>query len=186
MVIVMRRPLSALVALALAVIGFVALPAAASAAPLRAAAAEVCPGAPAYPPHPDATILSSTTTPAIGQKIDASGIVYCPNEDVRITIAGAFVGTGHTDSSGSFDPQVVTVPGPAGDKQMCGVGASGLSNDQDCLTLHVGASNTTPNGGGLASTGVEIAAIVGVAVILLAGGAFFATAGRRRKPSARV
>lgn len=193
MVIRMRRLLYALVALVLGTTAAVlAAPTLASAsthsgttAKVATAAFEACPGtrfgkAITDAISPDATIMSSTTTPFVGEHIEASGIKYCPNESVRLTIGGQFVGTAHTNGVGSFDPQVV-VPGPVGDKQLCGVGASGLSLDQDCLTLHVVSPTTTSGGPGLAFTGVEIGAIVAVALALLVGGALFATAGRRRK-----
>lgn len=181
----MRRVVIALVALALGALALLGGPTVASATPRAAVAGPPCPGSVLYPPSPDATIMSSTTTPVIGQRIEASGIKYCPNEDVTLTIAGTFVGTAHTDGAGSFDP-LVTVPGPVGDKLLCGIGASGLVDDRDCLTLHVRAG-TGPNGNGnhLGSTGVEVATIVVVALALLGGGALFLGAGRRRK-SARV
>lgn len=183
MVIFMRRVVTALVALALGALALLGGPAVASATPRAAVVGPPCPGSALYPPSPDATIMSSTTTPFINQKIEASGIKYCPNEDVTLTIAGKFVGTAHTDGAGSFDPQV-TVPGPVGDKLLCGIGASGLAADRDCLTLHVRAG-TGPNNNHLGSTGVEVATIVAVAVVLLGGGALFLSVGRRRK-SARV
>jgi hypothetical protein len=183
MVIQMRRLLVALVALSLGALALLGGPAVASASPRTAAPAGVCPGAPAYPPHLQATIMSSTTTPVIGQTIEASGVVYCPNENVDLTIGGVHVGTAHTDSVGSFDPPVV-VPGPVGDKPLCGVGASGLSTDQDCLILHVRASNAgTTSNPPLGSTGAEVATLIAVAVVLLGGGALLVTAGRRRKSS---
>ena len=128
--------------------------------------------------------MASTTTPFVGEKIEASGIRYCPDENVRLTIGGQFVGDAHTNGAGKFDPQV-TVPGPAGDKLLCGVGASGLPHDQDCLTLHVRAAG--PNSGPpLSFTGVEIGAIIAVALALLVGGVLFATAGRRRTGKSRA
>ncbi|HEV7193749.1 MAG TPA: hypothetical protein VGN35_11160 [Jatrophihabitantaceae bacterium] len=180
----MRRVVFALVALSLGALALLGGPTLASATPRTAVAGPPCPGSTLYPPSPDATIMSSTTTPVIGQKIDASGIKYCPNENVTLTIAGQFVGTAHTDSAGSFDPTQVTVPGPVGDKLLCGIGASGLVDDRDCLTLHVRAGSG-PNSNHLGSTGVEVATIIAVAVALLGGGALFLSAGRRRK-SARV
>ena len=72
----------------------------------------------------------------MGDPLEISGINYCPDEDVDLTIAGHHVGTAHTDSAGSFDPQVTT-PGPPGPKQVCGIGASGLRHDRDCLFIHV-------------------------------------------------
>ncbi|HEY2167320.1 MAG TPA: hypothetical protein VGH01_09160 [Jatrophihabitantaceae bacterium] len=199
MVIPMRRLLYALVALVLgSAAALLAAPGLASAGTYGTAASRVaaanpintsedCPGTriPGTTTvndaiHPGATIMSSTTTPFVGQHIEASGIQYCPNEDVRLTIGGHFVGTAHTNSGQSFDPQVV-VPAPVGDQLLCGVGASGLSSDQDCLTLHV-VSPTAPNSGPpLSFTGVEIGAMVAVAIALLVGGALFATVGRRRK-----
>jgi hypothetical protein len=183
MVIRMRRLLYALVALVLgATAAVLAAPATASASShSAAAAAEICPGfTAAYPFSPNATIMSSTTTPFVGQKIEASGIKYCPNENVRLTIGGQFVGNAHTNGAGSFDPPVI-VPGPPGDKLLCGVGASGLLHDQDCLTLHVVAPTGPNSSPPLSFTGVEIGAIVAVALALLIGGVLFATAGRRRK-----
>jgi hypothetical protein len=149
---------------------------------VAAPAAGACPGSDVnYPVVPGATVQSSTTRPKVGAKIEVSGIKYCPNEDVRITISGKFVGTGHTDDQGSFDPQVV-VPGPTGQKPLCGIGASGLPNDADCLTL------TVTNGGTSgehhpATTGVEVASLVAIAAILLVSGAVFVRAGRRRRTS---
>src|SRR5581483_12500433 len=92
MVIRMRRLLYALAALFLGLSAAVlAAPAIASAAPHAAAPAEICPGfTAAYPFSPDATIMASTTTPFVGEKIEASGIRYCPDENVRLTIGGQF------------------------------------------------------------------------------------------------
>ena len=154
----------------------------ADAQPVRATPAGHCPGAQAYPPTPNATVEASSTAPAAGASIEASGVHYCGNEDVKITIAGKLVGTAHTDGQGSFDPKVV-VPGPSGAKQLCGIGASGLATDADCLTLTVQAAGgqAEPASGGTAFTGADIALIVAVAVLLLAGGVAFSTAGKRRK-----
>ena len=158
------------------------LPVPAYGTPVHAAASApgACPGS-VYPVVPGATVQASTTTPNIGQKIEASGIKYCPNEDVDITIGGQHVGTGHTDGSGTFDPEV-TVPGPAGKKQLCGIGASGLPNDADCLTLTIG-KGTNPEKHHTSKTGVEVASLVTIAAILLVSGIVFVTAGRRRSNS---
>lgn len=162
----------------------VALPGTATAAPLHAAPSGSCPGSQAYPPTADATVEASSTAPAAGASIEVSGVHYCGNEDVTITIAGKTAGTAHTDAQGSFDPEVV-VPGPSGAKQLCGVGASGLAADADCLTLTVqtAGGQAEPASGGTAFTGADIALIVAVAVLLLAGGVAFSTAGRRRRKS---
>lgn len=181
----MRRMLASL--LAVGTLGLLALfaPASASAAPARAAAPQFCDPSDTYPFGPDATVQVDTTQPSVGDKIEVSGIKYCPNEDVDITIAGKHVGTAHTDADGSFDPTVET-PGPAGSKQLCGIGASGLSRDADCLTINVGGSSPgAPSGGTPAFTGVEIALLGFVALAAIVGGIVFTTLGRNRR-SARV
>jgi hypothetical protein len=186
----MRRVLPQVLAALLLLSGGLAIPAAAAATPPRASAPADCPKPQPYPPVPNATVESSTTDPQVGDTIKASGVHYCADEDVRLTIGATFVGMAHTDAQGEFDPQVV-VPKPAGTKQLCGAGASGLSSDADCLTLTVkaaGAGNASPSsgagtnsGGGTAFTGVEISILIAVALILVAGGLAFSTAGRNRK-----
>jgi hypothetical protein len=150
-----------------------------------------CPNAPAYPPAPDATVEVDTTELHVGDPLEISGIRYCPNENVDLTIDGQHVGTGHTDGDGDFDPQVTT-PGPSGTKQLCGVGASGLPKDWDCLTIDVlggtgsSAAEAGPppqgNGGGTAFTGVQIALLGVLALVLVVGGVVVTTVGRNRRP----
>lgn len=186
----MRRIFAHLMVIIAVLLAGLALPLSATAQGLSTEIAPSTCAKPApYPPSPDATIQSSSTTTEVGATIEASGIHYCPDEDVRLTIGGKFVGTAHTNAAGAFDPPVV-VPGPAGSKQLCGIGASGLATDQDCLTLvarEAGASSSAGaaagnNGGGTAFTGVEVALLCAVALLLIAGGVAFATAGRARKP----
>ncbi len=188
------RVVPRVVVAALLVGAALAVPASAAAGPLAGSAPATCPKPKPYPPPPSATVQSSTTTPRVGQTIEASGIGYCPDEDVTITISGKQVGTAHTNAGGSFDPPVV-VPGRAGQKQLCGIGASGLSTDRDCLTLTVSgaAANDASasaaaggGGGGTAFTGTEAALLLALAVLLLAGGVAFATAGRHRRPVSQL
>lgn len=180
----MRRATTSVLMAVLVLVGLAAAPALAGAAP-RASAPAVCPNSGNYPPSIDATVASSTTTPRAGATIEASGSGYCSDEDVTLTIDGAKVGTAHTDGNGSFDPPVV-VPGPAGDKQLCGIGASGLAADSDCLTLHVtaataAAQSTGGSNGGTAFTGTRVLLLLVIALALLGGGAAFVTAGRRKQ-----
>lgn len=156
-----------------------------------------------YPPATHAQIFSSTTTPVQGQTIQVSGKDYLPNEDVRLTIGGIFVGTAHTDGAGSFARPAKVPATLLGDQPLTGVGASGLPTDRDSLTLTIrarGASNSAAvagesnvavagrsNGaGGLSSTGARIALLVGVAVVLLAAGGVATRLGRRRRASRGV
>jgi hypothetical protein len=171
---------AALVALGL----ILAVPAAAASATGLAAAAGACNDS-NYPPSPHATIMSSTTTPSVGETIEASGVAYCPDEDVRITLAGKFVGTTHTDQAGDFDPPVKVTQ--TGRLLLCGIGASGLPNDRDCLTLTVKANNQgggghNPGGGGGTSfTGVDILLILLAGLVLLVAGWALIVAGRRKR-----
>jgi hypothetical protein len=154
---------------------------AASATGLATAMAGACNNS-NYPPAPHATIMASTTTPSIGETIEASGVAYCPNEDVRITLAGRFVTTTHTDSTGAFDPPVTVHQ--TGKLPLCGIGASGLPNDRDCLTLTVTAHQQGGGhnpGGGTSFTGTDIMLIVLAAAVLLGAGGGLLVAGRRRR-----
>jgi hypothetical protein len=190
----MRRVLAPLLLAALLILlpagiaGAVAAPAHVGAH--QALARGSCPNAPSYPPAPDATVEVNTTVPSVGDPLEISGIRYCPNESVELTIAGQHVGTAHTDGDGGFDPQVTT-PGPPGAKQVCGIGASGLDTDRDCLLIHVqnagsSAAEAGPpaqgNGGGTAFTGVQIALLGVLALVLVVGGVVVTTVGRNRRP----
>src|SRR4051812_12532308 len=186
----MRRLLALLMAAGLLMLLPTAAPFAAAAVPVHGAAAAPgdCPKPKPYPPAPDATVQVNTTIPNVGDPLEVSGINYCPNEAVDITIAGQHVGTGHTDAAGNFDPQVTT-PGPPGPKRLCGIGASGLATDRDCLMLHVqgsGGSSSAPppviQGGGTAFTGVQIALFGLLALMLVVGGVVVTTLSRNRRP----
>lgn len=177
------RPVScALVALALGLTGSIlVLSSSAEARPLSDKAA-VCQGTTGYPFSPAATIEVSATAPTAGSSIEVSGAHYCPDEDVSLTIGGTGVGSGHTDASGRFDP-AVTVPSRSGAVQLCGSGETQVSANSDCLTLSVQSAaavgKNSFSSGGTASTGVRVALIAAVALLLIAGGVAFATAGRR-------
>jgi hypothetical protein len=183
----MRR-LSAIGSAFAVVVGLALTAPAAAAAGGAHALTGACNGT-AYPPAPHAMIMASTTTPAVGETIEASGTAYCPDEDVRITLDGKFVTTAHTDVTGSFDPPVTITR--TGDLRLCGTGASGLADDRDCLMLSVragGAASSVPphrpNGGGTAFTGVDVLLLGVLAAVLLGVGWAFAAAGRRKRADA--
>lgn len=164
-----------------------AVPAAAGAAGVHAPAG-ACNDT-AYPPSQHAMIMASTTTPAVGETIEASGTAYCADEDVRITLDGTFVTTTHTDGTGAFD-RAATVT-RTGNLQLCGVGASGLGDDRDCLMLTVraggAASNVAaknPGGGGTSFTGVDGLLLYLLGAVLLGAGWAFVAAGRHKRGAA--
>lgn len=183
----MRRAARLIAVLGLLLAGLTIGQTGALAAPsgVHAVAPEVCPGATTYPPSPGATVMSSTTTPFIGQTIEVSGKGYCPDEDVALFIGSTRVGTAHTDANGSFDPPA-KVPGPVGQATLLGRGASGLSLDRDTLVLTIrAASSSTPGSPsgepGLALTGTELTGLIVLAALLLGGGGVMLYAGRRKR-----
>jgi hypothetical protein len=187
MMVCLRRVLAPLAVMSLltllpgAVSGAVATPAHAG---TDHSAAGTCPKPKPYPPAPSATVQVNTTRPIVGETLEISGIAYCPDEDVELTIAGEHVGTAHTDAQGNFDPPVTT-PGPPGQKQVCGIGASGLATDRDCLLIEVPDAAGSPppdEGGGTAFTGVQIALLGLAALVLIVGGVVLTTLTRNRHP----
>ena len=185
----MRRlsPLAAALSLAFGLA--LALPAASGAAGL-ATAAVGC-GGDAYPPSPHATLMASTTMPRLGETIEVSGVAFCANEAIRLTLAGTFVGTAHTDGTGAFDPPVKVTE--SGKLSLCGTGSSGIPGDSDCLTLTVSAHGTagggshnpsSSGGGGTAFTGVQVLLLCLIAGALIVVGWALAAAGRRKRLAA--
>jgi hypothetical protein len=184
MVMQMRRAVRFIAVLGLLLAAFT-IGQTSSVAGVRSAAQEVCPGATSYPPSPGAIIMASTTTPFVGQTIEVSGKNYCPNEDVAIMLRGKKVGSTHTDASGRFEPPL-KVSGPAGQAELAGIGASGLSLDRDSLELTIGAGTGvnpgSPSGTpGLALTGTELTGLIALAAVLLGGGGVMLYAGRRKR-----
>jgi hypothetical protein len=174
----MRRLLSALGALALLCTTAVFAAAPASAVPCSS-----------YPPGLcQAEIFASRNVLAAGDTFEGSGLIYYPNEDVRITIGGIFVGTAHTDPNGAFDPALVVPLTLSGDQVMTGTGAHGTPDDVASTLLHIvggtEATSTHKGSGPLASTGVQIAAILGAALVLIGGGLAISVIGRRRRATA--
>ena len=154
-----------------------------------------------YPVGTQAEIQTSTTTPKKGGQFKVSGVRYLGSEDVKIYVGGTvtnncdpasyhggiFVGTGHTNQSGAFDPTVTFPSSLSGSQLLVGIGASGKGYDFDYLQLTVAGSNSGGGGGSQppANTGVDIALMLSAAGILIAGGVVFTRSGRRRRLAAR-
>ena len=173
--------------------------------PTSANAAPTGCGANLYPPKVQAQVETSTTTVSAGENFEVSGINYVANESVKIYVGGSvgspcvpssytggtFVGTGHTDATGAFDPQVTFPSGLSGNQLLVGIGATGKGYDFSYLTLNAG-SGTGGSGGSTGSgqppahTGVDIALMLSAAAVLIGAGAVFMRGGRRRRMATHV
>jgi len=138
-------------------------------------------GAASYPPITGTGLTVSTTTPTQGQTIEVGGAKYGANETVTLTIGGISVGTATTDSSGAFDPAVVVPLTLIGAQPLTGVGVTSGATASLTLTILAATAGSGSSGSGLAFTGTQIAGALGLAVVLLAVGAGFVLAGRRRR-----
>lgn len=181
MVIPMRRLLYALVALALGTCAAIlAAPAIASATPHSAAAAAAT--CPTYPPGPGPSVSISTTAPFPGETVTISGANFDKNTHVSVVMSSPTVTLASvtTSASGAFTVHATIPANSSGTRTISVVGgapAQCLPNTL-VITLQAAGPNTGPS---LSFTGVEIGAMIAVAIALLVGGALFATVGRRRK-----
>jgi hypothetical protein len=172
----------------------------------------------AYPVSTCSQIAASTTSPYVGETLEVSGAGFHLNEDVKIYIGGSvshrsgttcgliltggvFVGTGHTDAQGAFDP-LVKVPDLVGTQPLTAVGASGAQDDISSvpITIRLGAgvggvsasasvsaaavaatpAGVAASGSGLPFTGTPVLVLLIVGVALVAGGGTVVAASRRR------
>lgn len=192
----MRRLMKVLVVSALLLTSLTISVRAASAATAGGflAASSTCGGATGYPVKAGATLAASTTTPYSGQTIEVSGRNFRPGENVTLSLNGKSVATVKADSAGSFDTSL-KITAPPGKFELtatgsvCGVtglllairGGSGVLPVTSTKSPGVGSGGSaTGQGGGLAFTGVDVAMLVAVALVLIGGGGYLAHAGRRR------
>lgn len=186
----LMRFLAISVSLALSLVTAVTAATAAHAATVKVGA---CASVSAYPPTSGPTLMVSTTTPYQGQRIEVGGADYCPDEDVTLTLGGTTVATVHTSAHGSFDT-TITITADPGTYQLTGTGADG---DSASVTLTVrsasgvapvstqanpsgAAAGSSSGGGGLAFTGLDVIALVAIALLLVGAGIYLTRAGRRR------
>lgn len=139
-----------------------------------------CPGGRAH--RGDAVIRTDASVVRVGDSIDVRGSGFCGREEVRITVGATVVAKGRADDRGRFRPHV-TIPRAVGDTELCGRGASGLSGDAACQNISVEPETkvaaASTKSGSTALMGDELALLSALALLLLAAGIAFATAGRR-------
>jgi hypothetical protein len=146
--------------------------------------------APAPTPYPPTCFLIklSTTTPNPDQTITVTGQDFTSGIDVTVVLDAATVlATTRVDADGSFAVGVTVPAGLTGSHAVSATGDPRLRTG-DCPAAAVQITiGTQPasSGGGLASTGLDVALGVAVAVALLAAGLVLARAGRRANRHAR-
>lgn len=158
------------------------------------AATSTCSGGTGYPVQAGATLMVSTTTPYSGQTIEVSGTNFRAGERVTLDLNGKQVGQVTADSNGSFKTSLKLTSAPGkfeltATGSVCGIAGLFLAIRAGAGILPVSATKSPAAGGvaagqgggsGLAFTGLDIAALIAIAAVLLAGGGYLAHAGRRR------
>ena len=146
----------------------------------------------AYPPTTCATLGVSTTHPAVGAKVTVTGANFVPNHQVKLVLKTKtyFLVSLTTDASGAFSVQVQLPAGVTGQHRILAIGGSPNgngcpSNPVQIINVHgpgspTATSTATPSGGPPAFTGVDIAALLAAAAVLIAAGVLFARSGKRR------
>jgi hypothetical protein len=141
----------------------------------------------AYPPSQQTSIAveSAVVDPCGSTAVNGSG--FQSGEAVTITLSGTATALDTTtaDTTGSFSAQTTipsgTAPGPY---TLLSSGSSGDSASTG-ITVGTGGCRTVAavSRGGLAFTGADIAAMVGVAVVSIGVGALLVLTTRRRRQS---
>jgi hypothetical protein len=134
------------------------------------------------------SLAVSTTNPLPGQEITVSGQDFQPNASVRLELHTTVyvLGTVTTDSSGSFETTVTLPDGVTGTHTIvAATGSLGGSNcpAQPVQVIHIqtgGQSSGGGGNGGTSFTGVDVAAMLIGAAVLIVAGAVFNRGGRRR------
>jgi hypothetical protein len=137
-----------------------------------------------YPPPSCPLLTVSTTNPFPGQTITIAGTNFNPNVAVTIeldtNVALAHV---NADASGAFSTDVKLPSDLVGNHVISATGTNLGNCPVDPIQITV-QSNTLPssssNGGGLASTGVDILTGLVIALGLIAAGVFATRTGRQR------
>ncbi len=135
--------------------------------------------------HTSTSVTNAVVDPCSSTTITGSG--FQPSESVTITLihAPTVLGTATTDSSGSFSASVTIPSGTApGSYTAVSTGSSGDSASTG-LTVGSGGCGVTlaTSSSGLAFTGADIAAMVGVAAVAIGLGGMLVLVTRRRRQS---
>jgi hypothetical protein len=132
----------------------------------------------AYPPGTAPTLSLSTNVVQAGGSVRLCGDHFVPGSTVTVALDGTTLATGTAGANGSL---CVTVTIPAGTAAGAHtLSATDTAGESATAALTVTAAGAGGGGGGLANTGVAIASIGGLGLLLLIGGGVMLLAGRRR------
>jgi len=131
---------------------------------------------------PAAELAVSTTTPFPGESIMVSGSNFVANEAITIELHSAPIVLAHvtTDGNGAFSVHV-TIPSNLTGTHTIDVAGDHSFCPSSPVTITIQSSGTSPSGGGLPNTGVDILAGVAIALALLAAGIALTHGGRRKQ-----
>lgn len=141
-----------------------------------------------YPPSQCAALSVSTTTPYAGETMTVSGTGYTAGEQVTVELHSTArdVGTATVRADGSFTTQI-TIPKDMSGRHLLSVAGGDPACTVGPITLDIQASAALgeqigPNGGGgLSSTGVQIALLLALAALALVAGIALTRAGREKR-----
>jgi hypothetical protein len=170
-----------------AVVAVLALAAPALIVPAVTAPAQAA--GPRYPATTCATLYVSTTHPLPGASLAVTGKEFTAHAAVTVEIAkpSTVLKRVRTDADGSFSTTVRLPDGLTGKRVITAVGGQTTTCPVDPIQLAIqgGAPNPaaggTPNGGGTAFTGLDVAGLLAIAVALIGAGVLLNR--RRRAPS---
>jgi hypothetical protein len=145
----------------------------------------------AYPPKSCPTISVSTTQPVADQQVVVTGSGFAAGESVTLTLhsagsADVQLGTVTADASGHFSMSVTIPPSPSGSWQLTAVGAVAASCTASIQLGFAGEHSNVPPPGGPSSTGVDVALILAVALVMIGAGVISLLAARSRSRRSHV
>lgn len=160
----------------------------------------------AYPPTTCSTVSVSTTTPQPGQQITVAGSHFKPEAHITVALDTRSHPLAHVTSNamGHFSTRVVLPQNATGRHRIKAFGgnlagvpgcpatatvairfqAGGVSSSQGNNPGVGGAGTGTGTGGGTAFTGVDIAALLAIALALIAVGVLFNRRGAPKRAEA--
>jgi len=135
-------------------------------------------------PETMTTVNSAVVDPCNSIVVTGSG--YQPGETVTLLLASTSLGTTTADTTGAFSSTVTVPQGTAaGPYSLVSTGSSGDTSSTG-VTVGTGGCGVTlaaVSSGGLAFTGADIAALVGVGAVALGLGGMLLLVTRRRRTS---